>query len=183
VVLFIDATRLRLVPPLRAAWARVGEQALVPVSGRNDRRVLFGAINMHTAHRMVVSWPSETAPGARALLAEIRRRYRRAPTIWLLPDRGPAHTAALTRRLAAQLGIELVWLPKQWPEWNAMDQLWKERKRLITANRQAADSRDLVQQATDWLLSLSPQEALRKAGILSPHFWLKKLLQSLWPPA
>jgi transposase len=177
VVLFSDATRLRLFPPLRAAWARVGEQALVPVSGRNERRVLFGALNLHTAHRIVVSWPSETGPGARALLAEIRRRYRRAPTIWLLLDRGPAHTAAPTRRLAAQLGIELVWLPKQWPELNAMDQLWKELKRLVAANRQAADIRDLVQQAEDWLLGLSPQETLRKAGILSPHFWLKHLLQ------
>ena len=76
-----------------------------------------------------------------------------------------------------------MWLPKQWPELNAMDQLWKELKRLIAANRQAADIRDLVQQATDWLLSLRPQEALRKAGILSPHFWLKKLLPSLWLPA
>jgi hypothetical protein len=35
----------------------------------------------------------------------------------------------------------------------------------------------LVQQAEDWLLGLSPQETLRKAGILSPHFWLKHLLQ------
>ena len=148
-----------------------------PVSGRHERRVLFGALNRHTAHRIVVSWPSETGPGARALLAEIRRRYRRAPTIWLLLARGPAHTAAPTRRLAAQLGIELVWLPKQWPELNAMDQLWKERKRLVAANRQAADIRDLVQQAEGWLLGLSSQETLRKAGILSPHFWLKHLLQ------
>jgi DDE superfamily endonuclease len=145
VLLFADATRWRLFPPLRAAWARIGEQALVPVSGRHDRPVLFGARNVRTARRLVVPWPSETGPGARALLAEIRCRYRRAPTIWLLLDRGPAHTAAPTRRLAAPLGIELVWLPQQWPEWNAMDQWWKERKRLIAANRQAADIKNLVQ--------------------------------------
>ncbi len=76
-LLFADATRLRLFPPLRAAWARVGKPAIVPVTGRNDRCVLFGALNVCTGHRIIVSQPSETGPGARALLTEIRRRYRR----------------------------------------------------------------------------------------------------------
>jgi transposase InsO family protein len=182
VLLFADATRLRLFPPLRAAWARVGEQAVVPVTGRNARCVLFGALKVRTAHRIIMRWPSETSPGARAFLTEIRRRYRGAPTIWLLLDRGPAHTAAPTRRLAAELGIEFVWLPRQWPELNAMDQLWRELKRLVAANRQAASIEDLAEQAEDWVLGLRPPEALRKAGVLSPRFWLKSLLQSFCPP-
>ena len=113
VLLFADATRLRLFPPLRAAWARVGEPAIVPATGRNDRCALFGALNVCTGHRIVVRQPRETGPGARALLTEIRRRYRRAPTIWVLLDQGSAHTAAPTRQLAADLRIELVWLPRQ----------------------------------------------------------------------
>jgi transposase InsO family protein len=181
-LLFADATRLRLLPPLRAAWARVGQQAVVPVTGRNARRVLFGAINPRTGRRIVLRWRSETSPGARAFLTEIRRRYRGAPTIWLLLDQGPAHTAAPTRQLAAELGIEFVWLPRQWPELNAMDQLWRELKRLVAANRQATSIEDLAQQAEDWVLGLRPQEALQKAGIFSPRFWLKNLLQSLWRP-
>src|SRR3954468_11044928 len=123
VLLFADARRLRLLPPLRAAWARVGEQAVVPVTGRNARRVLFGALNVHTAHRVIVRWPSETSPGVRAFLTEIRRRCRGAPTIWLLLDQGPAHTAAPTRCLAAGVAVDVVCLPGQWPELNAMDQL------------------------------------------------------------
>jgi transposase InsO family protein len=182
VLLFVDATRLRLLPPLRASWARVGQQAVVPLTGRNARRALFGAINPRTGHRLVLRWSSETGPGARAFFTKIRRRYWAAPTIWLLLDQGPAHTAAPTRRLAATLGIELVWLPRQWPELNAMDQLWRELKRLVAANRQAANIEDLAQQAEDWVLGLRPREALRKAGLLSPRFWLKRLLQSLWQP-
>jgi hypothetical protein len=177
-LLFADATRLRLFPPLRAAWARMGEQAVVPVTGRNDRRVLFGAINVRTGHRLTVQWPCETGPGARALLEEVRRRYRRAPTIWLLLDRGPAHTAAPTPRRAQELGIELVWLPLQWPELNGMDQLWRERKRLVAAHRQAAYIDRLAQEAEDWLLGLSTREARTKAGILSPRFWLRSVLQN-----
>jgi transposase len=173
VLLFTDWTLLRLFPPLRAAWSRVGEPARVPVTGRNAKRVLFGAINVHTGHRVVLCRKRAGGAEARAFLSELRRHYRQAPTIWLLLDRAPAHTDGQTLRLARELGIELVWLPKQWPELNAMDHIWKELKRLIAANRQAASIDDLAQQAAEWVLQLRPREALRKAGILSPTFWLR----------
>lgn len=81
VLLFADWTLLRLFPPLRAAWSRVGEQARVPVTGRNAKRVLFGAINVHTGHRVVLSRKSAGGADARAFLTELRRRYGRARTI------------------------------------------------------------------------------------------------------
>ena len=176
VVLFIDWTLLRLFPPLRAAWSPQGEQALVPITGQNAKRVLIGAINQHTGHRGVLIGKRAGGTEVRAFFEELRRRYRPAGRIWLLLDRASAHTNDKTLRLAEELRIELVWLPKQWSELNAMDQLWKELKRLIAANRQATSMEILVQEAADWILTLSPQEALRKAGILSPHFWLKNLL-------
>jgi hypothetical protein len=53
-VLVADWTLLRLFPPLRAAWAPVGTSGVVPVTGENAKRVLFGAINIRTArHRSV----------------------------------------------------------------------------------------------------------------------------------
>jgi transposase len=182
VLLFTDWTLLRLLPPLRAAWARVGQQALVPVTGRNAQRVLFGAINVRTGHRVVLSRKSAGGADARAFLTELRRRYRKARTIWLLLDRAPAHTDTKTMQWAADLHMKLVWLPRQASELNAMDQLWKELKRLVAANRQANHIESLAQQAEDWLLSLTPHEARCKASILSPNFWLKNLLPNLWRP-
>ena len=182
VLLFTDGTLLRLFPPLRAAWSRVGQQALVPATGRNAKRVLFGAINVRTGHRIVLCRKQAGGADARIFLIELRRHYHQARTIWLLLDRAPAHTDAKTMQLAADLRIKLVWLPKQAPELNAMDQLWKELKRLVAANRQANHIESLAQQAESWLLSLTPHEALCKASILSPNFWLKNLLQNLWLP-
>jgi transposase len=167
---------------LRAAWAQVGQQARVPVTGRNARRVLFGAINVHTGHRVVLCRPQAGGVDTRLFLTKLRQHYRQARTIWLLLDRASAHTDTKTTQLAAELRIKLVWLPKQASELNAMDQLWKELKRLVAANRQANQIESLAQQAEAWLLGLAPHEALRKAGILSPNFWLKNLLQHLWPP-
>ena len=56
-----------------------------------------------------------------------------------------------------------------------MDQLWRELKRLIAANRQAASADALASNAAGWVLGLTPRQARRKAGMASKHFWLKKL--------
>src|SRR5207302_3138620 len=46
VVLAQDETDLLLFPPLRAGWSKRGEPARVWLSGRNARRVIFGALNL-----------------------------------------------------------------------------------------------------------------------------------------
>lgn len=75
-LLATDWTLLRLFPPLRAAWARASEQAAVEISGRNAKRVLFGALNLRTGGRVVVTRRQAGGADAQALLAELRSRYR-----------------------------------------------------------------------------------------------------------
>ena len=182
VVLCIDWTLLRLFPPLRATWALKGTQARAPITGANAKRVLFGAINLRTAHRVVLIRRHARQADAQAFLRELRRRYRRANRLWLLADRASAHTAWSTLALAARLGIRFLWLPKQTPELSPMDQLWRELKRLIAANRQAPSIEALAGEATGWVLALTPRQARRKAGMDSKRFWLRRLLQNLWRP-
>ncbi len=181
-MLFADWTLLRLFPPLRAVWAQEGEQAVVPITGANARRVLFGAIHLCTGHRIVLTRHRAGGADAWAFLTLLRARYHAHGTIWLLLDRASAHTDHKTQALAGALDIELLWLPKQAPELNAMDQLWRELKRLIAANRQAESIDTLARDAKAWILNLSPQQARRKAGMCSKHFWLKDLLQNFWQP-
>ena len=180
-MLCTDWTLLRLFPPLRAAWAPIGAQATVPITGANARRVLFGAINLVTARRTVLVRRAAGQADAQAFFRELRRRYRRAGTIWLFLDRASAHTAARTQRLAAALGIVLLWLPKQHPELNPMDQLWRELKRLVAANRQADSIDALADHATIWVLGLTPAQARRKSGMAADRFWLKHLRQDFCP--
>jgi transposase len=175
VVLFTDWTLLRLFPPLRGAWAPTGVPGTVLITGENAKAVLFGAIHLRTGHRVVLAQPNAGGGAARAFLREVRRHYRRAPTIWLLADRASAHTDRQTQALAAQLRIRFVWLPKQASELNAMDQLWRELKRVVAANRQAPNVAALATSAMLWVLMLSRTEACRKAGLLSRHFWLRDL--------
>jgi hypothetical protein len=166
---------LRLFPPLRAAWAPVGTTTEVLITGRNAKVVLFGAISLRTGHRVVVARARAAGADARAFLVELRQCYRGRGTLWLLADRATGHTDHQTQALAARLDIRFVWLPTQASELNAMDQLWRELKAVIAANRQAPTIAALAASAQLWVLMLSPTEARRKAGLSSPHFWLRDL--------
>jgi DDE superfamily endonuclease len=182
VVLFTDWTLLRLFPPLRAMWAEIGAQARVCVTGQNAKRVLFGTINLRTARRTVHLGRGVGTHGVRAFLRALRSAYRRAGTIWLLADRASGHTARATLALANELGIEFVWLPKQRPGLNAMDQLWRGLKHEVAASRQAASIDDLAEQATRRVLRLTTKRARRKSGLAAKHFWLRALSQHFWLP-
>ena len=52
-----DETDLMMFPPLRAGWALRGEPAKVHISGRNARRVIFGAMNLVTGTRLMLPRP------------------------------------------------------------------------------------------------------------------------------
>lgn len=111
VVLFTDWTLLRLFPPLRAMWAEIGTQAKVRITGQNAKRVLFGTINLPTAHRTVHIGRGVGTGEVRAFLVGLRKAYRRAGTIWLLAGfwpTGPAGTRLKQRsRWPGSLGSSL----------------------------------------------------------------------------
>ena len=180
-LLFTDWTLLRMYPPLRHAWGWRGRQAEVRITGENAKRVLFGAINVRTGRRTLLRAATAGQAPFQAFLRRLRRSYG-GREVWLLLDKGGAHTAAATRRLAAELRIELVWLPKQAPELNGMDQLWKELKRWVSANRQYRTIDRHAQEAEQWIMALSNKQAMRKAGLLSPGFWLRHFREDFWLP-
>ena len=176
VLLFQDEIILRLFPVLRRAWSLRGEQARVDISGQNAKRILFGTINVRTGHRITMQHPGLNQQGFQAFLRRLRRAYWGRP-IWLLLDEATAHTAPKSRWLAEALNITLVWLPKQCPELNAMDHLWKELRADISANYQYQDIDQHSILAELYTLSLSNQQALKRAGILANNFWLKALVE------
>ncbi len=175
VLLFTDATILRWFPPLRYTWAFPGQQAQVPITGRNAKRVLFAALNPRTGHRVVLRRFRQRQDDFQAFLRLLRRYYGGRP-LWLLLDKASCHQAGGSQRLAAQLDVTLLWLPTQCPELNPQDHLWKELKRSIVANRQFSTIDNEAENAEGWLLGLTPSTARRKAGILSREFWLKEFM-------
>jgi transposase len=172
-LLMLDETIVTETPPLYSCYGRRGKQVEVPISGSRAKRILHGAINVHSGEVLLLithEWVQETH---QAFLRMIRKHWRGWNLI-LFEDRGSPHTAEDSRTLAHRLNIELRWLPKATPELNAMDQLWRHVKRDALADRTTATIDRSADQACQYLLTMSRQERLRKAGILSGNFWLAK---------
>ena len=102
-----DETVLRLFPVLRRAWALRGAQARVAITGCNAKRVVFGAINRRTGHRVMLRRPNMEQAHFQAFLRLLREAYPGRP-IALLLDEAPCHRAAKSQALAAQLDIALI---------------------------------------------------------------------------
>ena len=170
-VLFTDATILTETPPLRACWSKVGEQAEVPVTGNRGKVVLYGALNPATG----TLWLDEAGRWDQQSFQDHLRNVRavwRGWNIVLFLDRGSPHTAGASRALAAELGVELRFLPTACPELNPVEGLWRHAKGRVLANEPTPDLGDSLGRVCEELFGMSGTERRRLAGVLSGNFWL-----------
>ena len=174
----MDSTTIREIPPLRAAWAPVGQPARVPIVGSHQKRVLSGVLNVLTGHYVPYVSASFTQEHFQDLLRLIRGQWRGWNLVLFL-DRASAHTADSSQALAAALRIELRWLPTACPELNVMDCLWRHTKDQIVANEPTPNLESTVNLVISYLDLLSGAERLRKAGIYSGAFWLADVRNAL----
>jgi hypothetical protein len=172
VLLAEDETDLLLFPPLRAGWSLRGQPREIPISGKNARRVVFGAMNLRTGHRLFLVREHQRAADFQAFLRLVHQRYR-GWHVALLLDEDSSHTAGGSEALAAAWDIERLWLPKRSPKLNPMDHLWGDAKDEVSANKQYETIDAQVDRFLEYLGSLSAWEALTKGGVLSERFWLR----------
>jgi transposase len=171
VLLMLDETIITETPPLYSCYARIGEQKCIPISGGHARRVIHGAINIGTGDMTLLItkvWDQNTHQG----FLQMIRSHWRGWQIILFEDRGSPHTAQASRVLAAVLNVQLRFLPRATPELNAMDQLWRQTKRQSLADTPTSSIDESAMTLCQYIIDLSPQERLRKAGVLSGNFWL-----------
>jgi hypothetical protein len=135
----------------------------------------YRTINIRTGRRLLLTRERQRAVDFCAFRERIHSQYRAWPVILLL-DEDSSHTAKSSQALAHSYGIQLEWLPKRSPHLNPMDPLWRDATHVALANRQHQSIDALVTHALAYLHSLTPRETLRKAGLLSPDFWLRDIL-------
>jgi len=170
-----DETDLLLFPPLRAGWARRGEAAEVRLSGWNARQVIFGAMNLKSGHRLLLSREHQRASDFQAFVRLVHQHYRGWHVVLLL-DEDPSHTAKSSAALAIEMNMTLLWLPKRAPKLNPIDTLWGQAKDLVSANKQYASVDEQVERFLAYLSNFSNRQALVAAGVCAPDFWLGDVL-------
>jgi hypothetical protein len=171
ILLMLDETIITETPPLYRAYGRIGEQIRVPITGNRAKRIVHGAINIHSGDVTLLiteEWVNETH---QAFLAMIRAHWRGWNPV-LFEDRASQHTSPSSLALAEELGIEVRLLPRATPELNAMDHLWRPAKRQAVGDRPTVTVTDSAMAVCRYIIDLSPRERLRQAGVLSGNFWL-----------
>ncbi len=167
-----DETALREFPPLRAAWARAGEQAAVVISGRNARRAIFGALDAATGELSLVARQRSRADDALAFVEALGAVRPGVPKL-LVRDNAPPHHPKRVKEAARAAGIELAFLPFRSPELMPLEDPWRGLTGEVAANRCYPSVDALAERAVAWLAGLSNEDRLRRCGLRSSKFdWL-----------
>lgn len=167
-----DESALREFPPLRAAWARVGQQVEVVISGRNARRVRHGVLNAATGEQVCLARERGRGEDCAEAVAALGRVRPGVPKL-LVWDNAPPHHTRVVRAAAEAGGVEIGWLPFRSPELNPCEDLWRHLKATVAANRCYPTVDELAGRALAWLGNLTPADVLRLASLQSSKFaWL-----------
>ncbi len=171
-VWFGDETTLREFPPLRAAWARQGQQQIVVISRRNARRVVHGALNVATGELAVLVRERSRQDDCVAFVQALGRVHPDVPKL-LVWDNAPPHHPKKVQAAAAAAHIQLVFLPFRAPELMPCEDLWRLAKAVVAANRVYETVQEQAERAVAWLAALTPFDRLLKSGLFGAKFqWL-----------
>jgi transposase len=174
-----DEATVREFPPLRAAWAKRGQQRVVVISGRHGRRVIHGALNAATGDFVSLVRERSRQDDCLAFVAALGQIHPDVPKL-LVWDNAPPHHPRRVAAAAAGAHIQIAWLPFRSPELMPCEDLWRRAKAEVAANRpyredQAAEDliQTLAEQAVRSIAVLSPFDRLRCSGLLGSKFqWL-----------
>ncbi len=171
-VWFGDETSLREFPPLRAAWARRGQQQVVVLSGRNARRVVHGALNAATGELVTLLRDRSRQDDCAAFVEALGHLRPDVPKL-LVWDNAPPHHPQRVQAMAEAAHITLAFLPFRAPEPMPCEDLWRLTKAVVAANRAYLTVQEQAERALAWLAALSPFDRLLKSGLFGAKFqWL-----------
>jgi transposase len=167
-ILALDECDVHLVPVLRGMWMPRGEQAAIPTPGTNQKRGVFGALELEgpssgawhyqvTARKRVVEFL--------AFVEQLVAAYPGRP-LWLVLDNAGIHTAKRVREwLALHPAVELLFLPRySGHRQNPVEKVWWRLKQQVAANRLHGSIEALETAVHQFCAELTPQATLKLAA-------------------
>lgn len=127
-----DETHVETNPYLGRVWHRIGQQPTLPAVGTNRRLTVFGSQEVLGRGRVeVLCAGQDSACFARYLEALEARHRATGRKVLLVLDNGPAHRSKASQSaLAARAAwLEVLWLARYSPEFNAKEREWRLLKR------------------------------------------------------
>jgi transposase len=166
-ILYGDESRVQTLALIRAMWHWIGQQLRVPTPGSNTARALFGALNIRTGEWIHMVRQRMRKEDFIAFLEHLLVVYP-SQTILLIVDNYSSHTAfELTSWLEHHPRLQLHFLPKYCSHLNPVESIWLRMKNYLAGNRLYGSIRILLDTLDSFLDTMTPEIALRWAGIKS----------------
>ena len=167
-VYYVDAAHFVFGAFLGYVWCAVRRWVRAP-AGRQRWNVL-GALNAVTQRLLLVSNAgSINAASVCELLVQLRRAHRHLP-ISVFLDNARYHRARDVRAKAAELNIELLYLPPYSPNLNLIERFWKFVKRHCLYSRYY-ETFELFHTTIDTFIQTANQEYKTElTSLLTPRF-------------
>jgi transposase len=163
-ILYADASRLHLLPLLRAMWQWAGQQVRGPTPGTNITRALFGALHIRTGRWVYLVRERMRTDDVLAFLEHLLVAYPTVPLL-LIVDNCSRHTA---HAVMAWLPAHPRWPLCDWPKYcshlNPVERIWPRLKNTVAANRLYGSMPLLWQTVDAFFTAMTPEQALTWAS-------------------
>lgn len=126
-------------------WAKIGRQPRVPAPGKNEKKVVYGAVDYATGQ--ITTMVADTKSGWHfiAFLILLLQTYAGRKIRLVCDNARFHHTRAVHGFLEGhRKWLEVEWLPPYCPDLNLIERLWGHLKRTILANVLFSTMDDLV---------------------------------------
>ena len=123
-VIYADECDIHLLPPIRAMWMKKGKQVRIQTPATNEKRSIFGALNIHTGQWIYRIFDRKRTAEFIEFLNHIVSFY---PTgkIYIILDNYSIHKAKLVQEwLTSHPRVKLYYLPCYMPELNPVEKIW-----------------------------------------------------------
>jgi transposase len=162
VIVVEDETDIRLFPVLRRMWMRIGAQVRLVAPLTNQRRTIFGVIDIEAMTVFQRAYRRKRSEEMIAFLTDLLSYYAGRPVLVLL-DHASIHKSKKVRVwLSQHPQVELLYLPKySGHKDNPIEKLWWHLKGYAAANRCCRSMDELLTAVQRYFDQLRPDKLIQ----------------------
>jgi len=134
-LIYEDEMEVHLHPHLTRMWAPVGQQPEIPCPGKNQKKIVYGAVNYRTGKLTYTLADSKCGTEFIVFLTVLLAGYMGKRFV-MVCDNGRFHTTKAVQAFLKKHRdkITVFWLPPYCPSLNLIERLWGHIKRTFLAN-------------------------------------------------
>jgi transposase len=179
VVLAEDETHVNLLPWVRATWIPNGQRQQVMTPGKNRRRTIFGAVDLHTGRWFYQVARKAISATFIAFLDQLAAGYPAAPTVAVVCDNVIIHHSKIVQRwLASHPRVVVLHGARYSPHDNPVERIWGALKAWL-ATSPTLTIQGRLRQVHAFFRQRSPTQILATAAPSSSPWMPEGYMQNL----